>query len=294
MFAHPEWRAFAARVVAAHEVDEEPEDVRIRQALPVLAARISSLQSQMNSRQTVFEHGLASIQQAMADLPRSVEGTVERAVADVRRFIERAGANVTQSMADDGFRTRTVLQNGQGGLPTGILVPPAALPAESLEAILHGAPPPVVNAAAAPRPPVSAPGTLAVAGLRDPSSFEPGRGTLPAIGPNVPCEPEGWPTEPISPAVMSVHDAWREWKEGLGPGMPSIQALDAHWDRRWRYKPGNAMNQWHSRRRKLVLYVEWRLRQAGFDPDARDPAAQESLDGILDELDARRTGSLSH
>ena len=52
------------------------------------------------------------------------------------------------------------------------------------------------------------------------------------------------------------------------------------------------MHQWHSRRRKLVLYVEWRLRQSGFDPDARDPAAQESLKGILDELDARKTGSL--
>ena len=52
------------------------------------------------------------------------------------------------------------------------------------------------------------------------------------------------------------------------------------------------MHQWHSRHHKLVLYVEWRLRQAGFDADGRDPGAAEVLDGILDELDARRATSL--
>jgi hypothetical protein len=269
VFRHPAWRPFADQVLAAHEIAEEPEDLQIRRALPVLAGRVSAVHNHLEGKLAGLEQGLGRLVAAEGSQTRSL---VRDEVSELKTLVQQAIA-----------QPKPLLTN----------VPPSALPAQSQAAMLRGSPLPVLNPAALP--PASGSGSAAGELVQQAQSSSRssvpvlGRGPRPVIGPNVACEPEGWPTEPINPAVKTARDAWREWKEGLGEGMPSIQALDAHWDRRWRYKPGNAMHQWHSRRRKLVLYVEWRLQQAGFDRDGR---AGEALSDILDELDARRANSL--
>ena len=113
------------------------------------------------------------------------------------------------------------------------------------------------------------------------SLIVPGKGPRPRIRSHVECQPEGWPTEPYSDTIVTVMDAWEEWKEGFC-GWPAIQDLDAHYGRLWRWKPD--IDRWYRDRSRLIHYIEWRLFWTDQDPDAKAEGARTFLNRIIEQM----------
>jgi hypothetical protein len=225
IFCGPDWRRFADDVLVAHNIAEEPIDMRIRKVLP--------------------------------DLEETVRSTREAVLARV----DFHAANINVTLREGFTRINDDLNLLRASIPEQLVtVPRRLISPDALNAYLADhltAAPPLHQArslsrpvtAAAPRAEVTAmPITTAVC------SF--------AAASLIPLTAGGWPVQPYDPNVATAEDAWREWHVGLGAGAAkrdSILALEVKFGSAWRYE--QRIRQWHSRRKKVIHMIEQRVDQ---------------------------------
>jgi hypothetical protein len=251
VFCGPDWRRFADDVLTAHNIAEEPIDMRIRKVLP--------------------------------DLEETVRSTREAVLARV----DLHAANINLTVREGFTRINDELNLLRARMPEQLvtvprrLVSPDALNAylaDHLTAALpsHQARPlsATVMVAAA---------TAEVTAMRTATAVSSFTGTS-----LIPLAVGGWPVQPYDPNVATAEDAWREWHIGLGAGAAkrdSILALEAKFGSAWRYE--QRIRQWHSRRKKVIHMIEQRADQghALHEVFTQLNATRKSLDRLRKDVE---------
>lgn len=257
IFCSLDWRRFADDVLVAHNMAEEPIDMRIRKVLPELEEAVRLTREAMLSRvdlrsagtDHILRDGFARLDDGLNALRASIP---DQLVTVPRRLISPGALNAYLATVTLAPSRPSLLAHS----------PPAAAAAAAAAVA-------VAASSSSPHPHSS------------PSSSSAGTSL-------VPLTPGGWPVQPYDLNVATVADAWREWHVGLGAGATkrdSILVLEAKFGSAWRYE--QRMKQWHSRRKKVIGMIERRVEQGHVLQDVFEQltATGKSLDRLRKDVE---------
>ena len=254
VFDHPDWPEFAASVRNSEAQAEEPADVRVRNALPVLADNISAMHSRLAS---MVAHGTTHTATNLKDL-RSL-------VRDLHSF------------TGNRFTDLEALMAAQKQSPHLMVVPSSAVKHDYMQEVLQNTLTSSSSLSLLSAPSSSQPGSSAVQTSTPPASLglrPPNKS--PSIDP-VDCPPgcpPGCPPQPLATSMRSMKEVYREWYTGLEGGRkPSVIELDHRFGNRWRYS-SVIRTRW-SDRKTLINAVNEEATRRGI-----------SAERLVEELDA--------
>lgn len=232
VFRHRDWMPFAKEVLRHEATTEDPMDVQIQKALPLVSERMVAMQSSLVN--TVREE--SSTVRSKVD---SFELKLDSFQSDVRSYLDK----VNERLNGIDSTLKAILRN-QGQPFT--LVP--------LNHVIHADETQDASTSSAQR---SQPHLNYAS---DPLANLP-----PNPLPRPAACPEGCPIEPIAASMQSMDHVYREWYSGLeGPGgetLMSIVQLEARFGKKWRYN--SALRTRCCDRKLLVRAMEEESRQSG-------------------------------
>lgn len=234
VFQSDEWEQFHKLVREQEATEEEPEDVRIRGAMPLVAERLAGVQTGISSQ------------------VRHATGELTNQLTNLRQYIGDKLGDIWQA-----------IQQSQQPQPM-FMVPAEAIQPSYLSTIL-----PAINPAA--RQPTAQTIINHTPPTMDEGSPDP---TSPTTHPNTTSLPPNCPTgcdpDPIPATMASFATVWREWFVGwdrAGQHMTSIEALDQRWPSgEWRYN--SKLRTRYQNRKKLVLAIQSLVGDHGGAPSA--------------------------
>lgn len=245
VFQEPGWPAFAQLVLNAEAVVEERADIRLREAVPVVAEKISTLQN------------------SLGGLIVGSSARVEAELQEVKGMVKDLAAQISQKERGDTRRRVFVSMD------------------EEEFARWHqprdDATNPVHHAASSFPRPLS--GNSGLEGGTSSSSSRPsGEGPRSGLV-NVSAKsgsssrptgcPEGCPEDPLLSTMGSVDSVWREWHHGLmgrdGERRPSVVELETKFGKKWRYS-AVLKTRW-SDRKKVILAIKEEAQRRGVQPE---------------------------
>lgn len=260
VFRHPDWTPFVRDVLGHEATVDDPLDVQIQKALPLVSERMAAIQN--------------SVVNAVREESSSVRSKLDGLKADVRSNLDGINRRLNGL---DGTMKSILRKQGQP-LGSFMLVPAnggrsSPIPGPSTSNS-HGAD------AQSLIPTTQADETQGTG-----ASSNHGSDPLTNVSPNplsrpAAC-PEGCPTEPIAASMRSMYHVYREWYSGLeGPGgepLMSIVQLEAQFGKAWRYN--SALRTRCCDRKLLVKTMEEESRQSG-----------RSIEAVIQECDDARPG----
>ena len=196
---------------------------------------------------------------------------LQRALPELAKVIESTRSAILQSSQLHASHVQKELQALQGRIDVLLNGQVPITITGFLGGLAKEATAPVSTAPLVPPPTASASASA--------SASEPGPESTPA----------GIPIVTALARAITVQDAWREWKEGIG-GLPAVRALEEEFGSRWR--PGNVIRVQFCRRKVIWDAVLARI-AAGATEEAAVAELEhirngKSLNRLVDELKARR------
>ena len=260
VFRHPDWTPFVRDVLGHEATVDDPLDVQIQKALPLVSERMAAIQN--------------SVVNAVREESSSVRSKLDGLKADVRSNLDGINRRLNGL---DGTMKSILRKQGQP-LGSFMLVPAnggrsSPIPGPSTSNS-HGAD------AQSLIPTTQADETQGTG-----ASSNHGSDPLTNVSPNplsrpAAC-PEGCPTEPIAASMRSMYHVYQEWYSGLeGPGgepLMSIVQLEAQFGKAWRYN--SALRTRCCDRKLLVKTMEEESRQSG-----------RSIEAVIQECEDARPG----
>ena len=253
VFQSAEWQQFSSLVRQQEEIIEEPEDIRIRGAMPLVADRLAEIQtgisSQVRHAAGEITNQLTNFQQYVGDKFNDVWRAIQQSRQPQPMFMVPADA-IQPSYLSTIFPS----------------VNPTARQSTA-QNITDDTPPTMGTASPDHTSPTAHPPNTS-------PTAQPSNTSLP---PNCPtgCDPD-----PIPATMASFAAVWREWFVGWDRAdqqMMSIEALEQRWPGgEWRYD--SKLRTRYQNRKKLVLAIQSLVSERGGQP----AAVQE----ILSELDS--------
>jgi hypothetical protein len=251
VFRHPDWKPFAKEVLRHEATAEDPLDVQIQKALPLVSERMTAMQSSMVN--AVREES-SSVRLKVDGLESKLDGFQ----SDVHSNLDK----VNQRLNGLDSTMKAILRKQGQPLSSFMLVPTnPTMQADETQDTGSGS--------ARPRSPLN----YTPDGSNPPTNLPLNPLPRPAA-----C-PEGCPVEPIAASMRSMDHVYREWYSGLeGPGgeaLMSIVQLEAQFGKAWRYN--SALRTRCCDRKLLVKAMEEESRQSG-----------QTIEAVVKECDATR------
>jgi Centromere DNA-binding protein complex CBF3 subunit, domain 2/Transcriptional activator of glycolytic enzymes len=224
---HPVWkadvlatdayRAFATRVTAACEAVEEPGDLQIKKALPVVNDRLNMMQAEVKMLRANVERVEEKVDrvEGKVDMRHDrLEEKMDKLAADMRELktlVQKQGSG--KSLRSSTVRTAAAIRV-RAADPHPHPGNPRPSGPNVVQTLGSGSGSPTVR-------PAAAAAAAAVASPGRPSSQSAGDPTAPQVDPSR--EPFRYK---FDRTVTTVPELWNEWSLGRGSG-PSIQQLDS-------------------------------------------------------------------
>jgi hypothetical protein len=197
----------------------QPQEVLVRQAVPVIAERMSALENNLTQRLQEMFNALRTAQ----DHQRTTLDDVFSGRAPVYLRVDRSSFQ-----QDIPLITRTTASSTASAAVSSVV--PAGDASDSI--IPSSVPAPSV-------PPLEATTTSTITSIVRPL-------------PDQPMKENGDSIYIMSRTVDTVDQLWREWFEGFPPN-PSVQSLELKYRAAWRQK--DSEKTWYSRRKVIIKYI---------------------------------------
>jgi Centromere DNA-binding protein complex CBF3 subunit, domain 2/Transcriptional activator of glycolytic enzymes len=239
VFITDAYRAFATQVTAACEAAEEPGDLQVKKALPVVHDQLNALRAEMRMMRTEMQ---TEMREMRTDHRRTDEKIdhLEATLGDILALMQDQGSGKRSSTVRTAAAVRVRAAADPHPRP-GNPRPSAA--DDVVQTLGSGSRSPTIRLAAAADPGNTPPSPGC------PSSQSAGDPTPPQVDPS---------REPIrykfDRTVNTVTALWGEWSLGRGSG-PSIQQLDSTWGAKWR---DSTEKQFYHRRLPIIKAIQQR------------------------------------
>ncbi|KAN0073311.1 hypothetical protein V8E54_008531 [Elaphomyces granulatus] len=245
VFKEPDWPAFAQLVRDAEAMVEEREDVRLREAVPVVAEKITTLQN------------------SLGGLIVGSSARLEAELQEVKGMVKDLAAQISQKERGDMRRQVFVPideeEFARWHQPRDDVTNPVHHAASSFSRPLSGNSGPAGGTSSSSSGPSGEGPRSSLVNV----SATSGSSSRPAG-----C-PEGCPEDPLLPTMGSVDSVWREWHHGLmsrdGERRPSVIELEARFGKKWRYNA--ALKTRGSDRKKIILAIRDEAQRGGVQPE---------------------------
>ena len=250
VFRNRDYLSFARELeLSVAQNVEEPQDMLIRRALPLLADRL-----------TVFEQSFNQTTKQWA----------QKTYSEIRQLRTTVEDILTGRIP---VRLQAPLPPFSGAASASASATPSESPTTGPDTTPYATPDPSPRADPNPDPD-SNPTVSSPILCGDASNSGAGGGLILLQGPEATRPPSSEPPYRMSRTIQTVDDLWREWTVGLG-GNPSIQSLEDSHGAKWR--PEQKERTFFSRRKVIIDYIRART-NAGANPQA-----------VIQELEIRRS-----